>query len=82
MSDDADFSSQLEIDEHQRIFKDRALKQAEEKKLLGQVRIECGVKYCIDCEEEILPKARSQLAWVARCIDCQEFLERESKSYN
>jgi RNA polymerase-binding transcription factor DksA len=81
MSDDGDFSSQNEIDEHERIFKNRALRKREEEKVISSVRVECGVKYCVDCDEEILPKARAKLAWVVRCIDCQEFLEKEQRNF-
>lgn len=82
MSDDGDFSSQNEIDEHERIFKERARVKQEEEKLINLVRIEAGVKYCIDCEDEISPPARALIRTVIRCLDCQEFLEKEKRSFN
>ena len=32
---------------------------------------------CIDCEEEINPKRLAAVPWAARCIACQERVDRE-----
>ena len=41
-------------------------------------RIDAGVfGICLDCEEEINPKRLAAVPWAARCIACQERLDRE-----
>jgi len=76
MSDDADFSSEQEIFDNA-----RALHEHRRSSSIEAPHIECGIKYCLDCGEEVTPKARAELKWVVRCLDCQEFLEKEQKTY-
>ena len=76
MSDEGDFSSQQEIEDHERIFKARAKARAEE--LSKQPVTILGVTYCDDCNDEIPPK-RAKIPGVVRCIDCQELYERDSR---
>ena len=33
---------------------------------------------CVDCEDDISPKRLAAVPWTARCIGCQEALERET----
>jgi DnaK suppressor protein len=41
-------------------------------------RVDAGTfGVCVDCEEDILPKRLVAVPWAARCIACQEKVDRE-----
>lgn len=76
MADDADFSSELEIQDVA-----RALSKHSSRKQEPPLIDEHGIKLCVDCEEAI-PAKRAALVWVVRCIDCQQILEKEERCGN
>lgn len=58
------------------LFRERALAQHKNKRVIEQPDEENGIRYCLDCGIDIPPKRIEAQPGAVRCVSCQSGKER------